>query len=248
MRRWPGSPTGRTSRDDVPPPADDPAADYRLRIWTPDRELPFAGHPTLGSAHAWLEAGGWPRNDDRARPGVRGRPGADPAGPAAGLRGAAAAAFRPGRRPPTGPGSPRRCASPTQTSSTSRGSTTDPAGSPASSTRRRRCWPAGPTTARSATSRSASSGRTPTRPRRGRRRGAGVRALDGHRRGPGDRQPQRRHRPVAGRRPSSRRRTSPRRGPSSGAAAGCTSSGRGTRSGSVATRSPPSPARSGSEA
>jgi PhzF family phenazine biosynthesis protein len=41
----------------------DPAGDYRLRIWTPDRELPFAGHPTLGSAHAWLEAGGAPRND-----------------------------------------------------------------------------------------------------------------------------------------------------------------------------------------
>jgi PhzF family phenazine biosynthesis protein len=45
-------------------PATDPAADYRLRIFTPDRELPFAGHPTLGSAHAWLEAGGEPRNDD----------------------------------------------------------------------------------------------------------------------------------------------------------------------------------------
>ena len=44
-------------------PATDPAADYRLRIFTPDRELPFAGHPTLGSAHAWLEAGGVPRND-----------------------------------------------------------------------------------------------------------------------------------------------------------------------------------------
>ena len=36
-------------------------ADYRLRIFTPFRELPFAGHPTLGSAHAWLEAGGTPR-------------------------------------------------------------------------------------------------------------------------------------------------------------------------------------------
>ncbi|WP_202864809.1 PhzF family phenazine biosynthesis protein [Rothia uropygioeca] len=35
-------------------------ADYRLRIFTPTRELPFAGHPTLGSAHAWLEAGGRP--------------------------------------------------------------------------------------------------------------------------------------------------------------------------------------------
>lgn len=41
----------------------DPAADYRLRIWTPGGELPFAGHPTLGSAHAWLEAGGVPRTD-----------------------------------------------------------------------------------------------------------------------------------------------------------------------------------------
>lgn len=36
----------------------DPRADYRLRIFTPSGELPFAGHPTLGSAHAWLEAGG----------------------------------------------------------------------------------------------------------------------------------------------------------------------------------------------
>lgn len=35
-----------------------PGADYRLRIFTPGAELPFAGHPTLGSAHAWLEAGG----------------------------------------------------------------------------------------------------------------------------------------------------------------------------------------------
>jgi len=38
-------------------------ADYRLRIWTPGGELPFAGHPTLGSAHAWLEAGGAPASD-----------------------------------------------------------------------------------------------------------------------------------------------------------------------------------------
>jgi PhzF family phenazine biosynthesis protein len=43
-------------------PATDPAADYRLRIFTPGEELPFAGHPTLGSAHAWLEAGGEPRD------------------------------------------------------------------------------------------------------------------------------------------------------------------------------------------
>ncbi|MEE4024335.1 PhzF family phenazine biosynthesis protein [Gordonia sp. PKS22-38] len=39
-------------------PATHPDADYRLRIFTPAGELPFAGHPTLGSAHAWLEAGG----------------------------------------------------------------------------------------------------------------------------------------------------------------------------------------------
>lgn len=38
----------------------DPAADYRLRIFTTARELPFAGHPTLGSARAWLTAGGEP--------------------------------------------------------------------------------------------------------------------------------------------------------------------------------------------
>jgi PhzF family phenazine biosynthesis protein len=39
------------------PPTDE-AADYRVRIFTPDRELPFAGHPTLGTAHVWLETGG----------------------------------------------------------------------------------------------------------------------------------------------------------------------------------------------
>jgi len=33
-------------------------ADYRVRIFTTSRELPFAGHPTLGSAHAWLQAAG----------------------------------------------------------------------------------------------------------------------------------------------------------------------------------------------
>jgi len=38
-------------------PAEDPAADYRVRIFTPEHELPFAGHPTLGTAHALLESG-----------------------------------------------------------------------------------------------------------------------------------------------------------------------------------------------
>ena len=41
-------------------PPTTPGADYRLRIFTTARELPFAGHPTLGSARAWLEAGGVP--------------------------------------------------------------------------------------------------------------------------------------------------------------------------------------------
>jgi PhzF family phenazine biosynthesis protein len=43
----------------------DPGADYRLRIFSLATELPFAGHPTLGTARAWLTAGGTPRNDDR---------------------------------------------------------------------------------------------------------------------------------------------------------------------------------------
>ncbi|MDP2770893.1 MAG: PhzF family phenazine biosynthesis protein [Giesbergeria sp.] len=47
----------------LPPTAEGHAAgaDYRVRIFCPGRELPFAGHPTLGSCHAWLEAGGTPQ-------------------------------------------------------------------------------------------------------------------------------------------------------------------------------------------
>lgn len=41
-------------------PPTEAGADYRVRIFTPQRELPFAGHPTLGSCHAWLAAGGQP--------------------------------------------------------------------------------------------------------------------------------------------------------------------------------------------
>ena len=44
----------------LPPTSD--AADYRVRIFTPGGELPFAGHPTLGTCHAWLEAGGMARD------------------------------------------------------------------------------------------------------------------------------------------------------------------------------------------
>ena len=39
-------------------------ADYRVRIFTPASELPFAGHPTLGTCHAWLAAGGVPAAAD----------------------------------------------------------------------------------------------------------------------------------------------------------------------------------------
>jgi PhzF family phenazine biosynthesis protein len=44
-------------------PPTDSRADYRVRIFTVDRELPFAGHPTLGSCHAWLEQGGAPKQE-----------------------------------------------------------------------------------------------------------------------------------------------------------------------------------------
>lgn len=66
-------------------PPTDPAADYLVRIFTTTMELPFAGHPTLGSCHAWLSAGGVPRDPDSvvqqcgvglvtvARPGGSGR-------------------------------------------------------------------------------------------------------------------------------------------------------------------------------
>ena len=42
-------------------PPSEAGADYQVRIFTPAAELPFAGHPTLGTCHAWLEAGGAPR-------------------------------------------------------------------------------------------------------------------------------------------------------------------------------------------
>ncbi len=45
-------------------PPTHPEADYRVRIFTPGGELPFAGHPTLGSCHVWLQAGGQPRSGD----------------------------------------------------------------------------------------------------------------------------------------------------------------------------------------
>lgn len=46
-------------------PPDSKEADYKVRIFTLEREMPFAGHPTLGTCHAWLRAGGVPRHADR---------------------------------------------------------------------------------------------------------------------------------------------------------------------------------------
>ncbi len=45
-------------------PPDAPGADYQVRIFTPVAELPFAGHPTLGTCHAWLSAGGTPQRPE----------------------------------------------------------------------------------------------------------------------------------------------------------------------------------------
>jgi PhzF family phenazine biosynthesis protein len=45
-------------------PPTDSAADYRVRIFTLAHELPFAGHPTLGTCHSWLETGGQPQRGD----------------------------------------------------------------------------------------------------------------------------------------------------------------------------------------
>lgn len=58
MARW----TNLSETTFLSAPTDD-RADYRVRIFTTGGELPFAGHPTIGSAHAWLEAGGRPRRD-----------------------------------------------------------------------------------------------------------------------------------------------------------------------------------------
>ena len=56
--RW----TGLSETTFLLAPTED-GADYRVRIFTPERELPFAGHPTLGTAYAWLAAGGRPGQD-----------------------------------------------------------------------------------------------------------------------------------------------------------------------------------------
>src|SRR6478735_161633 len=60
IARW----TNLSETTFVLPPTTD-AADYRVRIFSLERELPFAGHPRLGTCHAWLEAGGVPRDAEQ---------------------------------------------------------------------------------------------------------------------------------------------------------------------------------------
>jgi PhzF family phenazine biosynthesis protein len=69
LARW----TNLSETTFVLPPTG-PQADYRVRIFTPSGELPFAGHPTLGTCHAWLEAGGKAGHD--GAPGGSATPGA----------------------------------------------------------------------------------------------------------------------------------------------------------------------------
>ena len=203
-------PLDQPVRDHVPAarrPA--PGADYRLRILTPGGELPFAGHPTLGSAHAWLEAGGVPATEgevvQECGAGLVRLPG--PRGPSrpAGLRGAAAAALGSGRRRRTAPGSRGRCGS---TSRRDRRLPLDRQrprlGRRAAARTPTPCWRCDPDTAAFGDLEIGvvgpyADGATDAH--------CEVRAFvpgDGHRRGPGHRQPQRRHRPVAGRRPAAR--------------------------------------------
>ncbi|WP_205695612.1 PhzF family phenazine biosynthesis protein [Conexibacter sp. SYSU D00693] len=59
VARW----TNLSETTFVLPPTDPEAADLRVRIFTPSDELPFAGHPTLGTCHAWLSHGGRPRRE-----------------------------------------------------------------------------------------------------------------------------------------------------------------------------------------
>ena len=173
-------------------------ADYRVRIFTPVLELPFAGHPTLGTCHAWLRPARTPQRDDVDRPGVRRRPGA---GPPRRRRRSPSRRRRCVRSGPVEPDArrPDRDACwdrPRRRSSTPRGSTTGPAGSRSCCGAPTPCWPS----ARASSTRtSGSSGPYPSGLARGVR---GARLLPQGRRdrgGPGDRQPERLARAVAAR-------------------------------------------------
>jgi PhzF family phenazine biosynthesis protein len=56
--------TGLSETTFLLPPGEE-GADYRVRIFTPQQELPFAGHPTLGSAYVWMTAGGQPLDESQ---------------------------------------------------------------------------------------------------------------------------------------------------------------------------------------
>jgi PhzF family phenazine biosynthesis protein len=64
VARW----TNLSETTFVSPPTD-PTADYAIRIFTPGGELGFAGHPTLGTAHAWLRSGGEPKGEEIVQQG-----------------------------------------------------------------------------------------------------------------------------------------------------------------------------------
>ena len=103
-------------------------ADYRVRIFTPLRELPFAGHPTLGSCQVWPEPGAAMLRRDR--PGVPGGPDPyPPQGRLAVVRGASPASWRSGRRRGVATDRERAWPFPGRYSAAN-GWTTDPAGSP----------------------------------------------------------------------------------------------------------------------
>ena len=215
-------------------PPTDAAADYRVRIFTPGGELPFAGHPTLGSCHAWLEAGGEPQGDATfivqecevglvrlRRDGGRGWP--LPRRRSSAARPAAAGAGAGGRGAgPEGAAHPCRAGAAT----TARSGCGAAAGQ-----RRTPCWRSSPTILRSSKACSgaarsawprvhAAAGEPDAAPR-----GARLRGAHRHRRRPGHRQPQRQPGAMADRRGPRARAL--RRGAGHGAwtaPAACTSS------------------------
>ena len=138
-------------------PPEDEQADYRVRIFTPVAELPFAGHPTLGTCHAWLDRPRARRRHDRA--GVRGRPRhRPPHRRRPRLRRAAADPLRRGRREADRRDRRRAAASAAPRSSTPSGPTTARAGWRCCS---RTPTPCSPSARATPSSTSASSARTP---------------------------------------------------------------------------------------
>ena len=214
-------------------PPSSPDADYRVRIFTPTLELPFAGHPTLGTCHAWLRGGRRAAPGRRDRAGVRRRPRRDPPDPGRPrVRGAAADPLRAGRGRRRGRDRRRGSGSRAATSWTPRGPTTARAGWRCCSRARRRCWRVRPGFVDLDVGL--------VGPLSGGRRGGvrGARVLpEGRRdrRGPGHGQSQRLARPVAaGQRARERALRRRGRGPRWGARAASTCRATTARSGSAA--------------